>query len=374
MKIKLKNLINFIILGLILFGIADYFYSTEIINLGPLTKTSTVFIKKGTSLKEIAVQLKNEGFINNPKVFLLTTKLMRKENKLQAGEIRIPAYASVLEIIKLLSNAKSVQYRFTIPEGLTSYQILQMIEKEENLLGDIIIDVKEGELLPETYLYSKGDTKNRIIERMQEAMRVTLNDLWEKRSSNIPYKTKEEALIMASIIEKETSVSSEYDIIAGVFVNRLNKRMRLQTDPTIIYALSEGKGSLGRKLLRKDLSINHPYNTYKNYGLPPGPICNPGLKALKASLNPSKTKYLYFVADGSGGHAFAKTLVEHNKNVAEWKKFRKQRRLINKQKARSMQEKPDSIINKQENLEEDYIDNDENESEIDSNSIIEIKS
>ena len=320
-------------LALIIIGLVSHIFIKNISNLGPLAKTKTVLIEKGATLKTIARKLETEGFLDKPNLFLVTAKMLRKESKLQAGEIRIPAHASILEIITLLSNAKSVQYRLTIPEGLTTYQVLQLVENETNLSGNITIKVTEGELLPETYLYSKGDSRNRIVERMQEAMKVALDNLWEERCENLPYQTKEEALIMASIIEKETSIPSEYDVVAGVFVNRLNKKMRLQTDPTVIYALSEGKGSLGRALLRRDLSVDHPYNTYRIYGLPPGPICNPGIRAIKAALNPGKTDYIYFVADGSGGHAFARTLTEHNQNVANWRDFRRQRRNNIKQQA-----------------------------------------
>ncbi|MGD9639490.1 MAG: endolytic transglycosylase MltG [Alphaproteobacteria bacterium] len=333
MKKYLKPSVVILFVVLFALGSIQYFYLKNISGVGPLTKAKTVMIEKGASLKSIARHLEEQGFIDSPKLFLITARVMQKGNKLQAGEIKIPAYSSIIEIIELLSNAKSVQYRITIPEGLTTYQVLELISNEENLSGSISIDVKEGELFPETYLYSRGDSKNRLIERMIEAMKVNIDKLWDKRDDDLPYKTKAEAVIMASLIEKETSVKSEYDIIAGVFINRLHKRMRLQTDPTVIYALSDGKGYLGRTLLRKDLSVKHPYNTYKIYGLPPGPICNPGLRALKASLRPKSNQYLYFVADGTGGHAFAQTLNEHNRNVANWKQVRKQKRIEAKQQA-----------------------------------------
>lgn len=347
-----KPLPIFIIL--IIASVTLHSFIKNVTKVGPLTKNTTVIIEKGMALNSIAQKLMNEGFIDNKNLFLITTKLMDKEDKIQAGEIKIPAYASVIEIIELLSSAKSVQYKVTIPEGLTTYQIVQLIENESHLSGKITLKPLEGNLLPETYYYSKNSPRNRLIERMQSAMETNLSQLWEKRSADLPYDNQEEALIMASIIEKETSVPSEYDLIAGVLVNRLNKGKRLQTDPTIIYALSEGKGSLGRALLRKDLSIDHPYNTYKNYGLPPGPICNPGIRALKASLNPAQTDYLYFVADGTGGHAFAQTLAEHNRNVAQWRQISRQKRLLAKRKALAEKAVPKPSAD-DHNLEEDEI-------------------
>ena len=181
----------------------------------------------------------------------------------------------------------------------------------------------EGSLLPETYLFTRGDTRAEIIARMQAAM-TAVDRLWAERAAGLPLDTPEEAVILASIIEKETGVNSERAVVAGVFVNRLRRGMRLQTDPTVIYALTNGERPLGRELWRRDLEVDSPYNTYKVVGLPPGPIANPGLSALEAAMNPAETEYFYFVADGSGGHAFAKTLRDHNRNVAEWRRFQRQ--------------------------------------------------
>jgi UPF0755 protein len=180
----------------------------------------------------------------------------------------------------------------------------------------------EGELLPETYMFARGTTRTEIIERMRSDMAALLAELWESRQEGLPLESPEEALILASIIEKETAVPDEYGLVAGVFVNRLRRGMLLQTDPTVIYAITRGEGPLGRQLLRRDLEVDDPYNTYRYPGLPPGPIANPGRGALEAALDPAETDYLYFVADGTGGHAFARTLDEHNRNAARWRRIR----------------------------------------------------
>jgi UPF0755 protein len=200
--------------------------------------------------------------------------------------------------------------------------MVEFINNEPNLTGDISIKTEEGSMLPETYSFSKGDSRNSIVKQAQKAMDKVLNDAWKSNNVGV-LKNKKELLVLASIIEKETGLPEERSDVAAVFVNRLNKRMRLQTDPTVIYAITLGKKSLGRSLLKKDLEYDSPYNTYKNYGLPPSPICNPGKEAIYAAANPSSADYLYFVAKGNGGHRFAKTLSEHNDNVALYRKFLK---------------------------------------------------
>jgi UPF0755 protein len=210
--------------------------------------------------------------------------------------------------------------KLTIPEGLTSTQIRDILAKAEGLSGSPLT-APEGSLLPETYDYAWGDTRAGLIRRMAAAQRTTLEALWRERQTGLPLTGPREAVILASIVEKETGAASERARVAAVFHNRLRRGMRLQSDPTIIYALTGGKTRLGRNLNRADLAIDHPYNTYRIKGLPPGPIANPGRAALIAVLNPVKSTELYFVADGSGGHAFAKTLKEHNRNVAKWRRL-----------------------------------------------------
>jgi len=228
------------------------------------------------------------------------------------------------QALRIVVSGQTVTRTLTIPEGLTSREIVARLRQAPGLTGEIAEVPDEGDLLPETYHYERGDSRSELMARMREAMDRTLDALWPERAEDLPFDSRLEAVTLASIVEKETAVPDERALVAGVFVNRLARGMRLQSDPTVRYALTEGEAELGRPLTRADWRIDHPYNTYQNAGLPPGPIANPGRDALEAALNPADTDYLYFVADGSGGHAFAKTLREHNRNVAEWRKVRDQ--------------------------------------------------
>ncbi len=218
---------------------------------------------------------------------------------------------------------------FTIPEGLTAPQVVALLAAAEGLDGEPppLDKIGEGTLLPETYQYVRGDRRVDIVGRMRKAMAETLDELWRKRSADAsPLATPRDAVILASIVERETALSEERPRIAAVFLNRLRRGMRLQSDPTVVYGLSNGTGTIGRPLTRADLAVDHPYNTYIHGGLPPGPIANPGRDSLAAVLQPAKSKDLYFVADGTGGHAFARTLDEHNRNVARWRRIQRQQR------------------------------------------------
>lgn len=226
------------------------------------------------------------------------------------------------EALAKLVEGDTVVRKVTVPEGLTSTEIVALINEAEGLSGEIESVPPEGSLLPETFHFTYGDPRNALIERMQADMKRLLDGLWEGRAEDLPISTPEEAVILASIIEKETAVAGERPQVASVFVNRLNRGMPLQSDPTVVYALTDGEGPLGRPLTRQDWKVDSPYNTYANSGLPPGPIANPGRESLEAALQPAETEFLYFVADGSGGHAFAKTLAEHNRNVAKWRRIR----------------------------------------------------
>ncbi|MFN3869155.1 MAG: endolytic transglycosylase MltG, partial [Hyphomicrobiaceae bacterium] len=245
---------------------------------------------------------------------------------LKAGEYEIRKAASMSAVHATLVEGKSILYKVTLPEGLTSAQIVERLMAEENLTGEIAEIPAEGSLLPDTYRFSRGMSRQELIERMQVEQRKFLAQMWEKRQPNLPVSTPEQALILASIVEKETGRADERHRVAGVFVNRLRKGMRLQSDPTIIYGIVGGKGSLGRPITRSDIDGKTAYNTYQISGLPPGPICNPGRPAIEATLDPAATNDLFFVADGSGGHAFSETLKEHNAAVANWRKVEKQAR------------------------------------------------
>ena len=227
----------------------------------------------------------------------------------------------------ILVDGETVVRRFTLPEGLTRARALELLSKAEGLVGAVDArDVEEGQLLPDTYHFGFGDRRADLLARMRTAMTDTLDALWQTRAPDLPLDGPREALILASIIEKETAAADERARISGVFINRLGRGMRLQSDPTVAFALTGGKEPLGRELTRRDLRVRHPYNTYVVDGLPPGPICNPGRRALEAAVRPARTDALYFVADGAGGHAFARTLKEHLVNVSRWRRLRENRR------------------------------------------------
>ena len=291
---------------------------------GPLREATIIDIPKGSGLNEIAGILKNEGVLEHDWLFVAGVRLAEKGRGLKAGEYEIPPGISPREVMDLLLSGATVVHRITIVEGTTVQQAVERIQANEVLTGDIGELPAEGMLLPETYHFSRGETREALIARMQADLRETLDAMWATRDPSIPVKTPMEALILASIVEKETSIESERARIAAVFSNRLEKGMRLQADPTVVYGLSGGSGSIGRPLTRADLETPNPYNTYLNAGLPPGPIALPGKASIAAVMLPAETDDLYFVADGTGGHAFAKTLDEHNRNVLKWRKFQRQ--------------------------------------------------
>lgn len=285
---------------------------------GPLKEPTTVIIPRGTSAQEIGRILDANDLLINPLLFRATSRLMA-EDHLQAGEYRFEPGQSAVDITAMLRDGRTVIRQFTAPEGLTSQEIVELLGAIPALTGDIPQTPAEGSLLPETYRYNYGDSRASVLERMQKDAKDTLAKIWETREEGLPLASPHEALILASIVEKETGkMPEERARVAGVFINRLKKKMPLQTDPTVIYALTAGKGPLGRPLTKADLATPSPYNTYLNTGFPPSPICNPGHAAIEAVLHPEKHDLFYFVANGTGGHAFARTLDEHNRNVAKW--------------------------------------------------------
>lgn len=275
-------------------------------------------IQKGEGAKTVSQKLFQNHFTPYPIIAEIFLRLNGYDKKLKAGEYQIPPHASLQNILALLTSGKVLMHRLTLPEGLTTVQMLELIENESLLSGTIKESVQEGEMLPETYTFVKGESKNQIVKQAKDAMTTALKQVWETRQKNLPLQNEQELLILASIIEKETGINSERAVISSVFINRLNKGMLLQTDPTVIYAITNGKSDLGRNLHRQDMEIDSPFNTYRHKGLPPTPICNPGIEALKAASNPEQTDFLYFVADGKGGHRFSKTLKEHNHNIQLW--------------------------------------------------------
>lgn len=288
-----------------------------------ISEDTLFLVNKGDSLNKIAQSLQDKKLVNDKYIFILFSKINRIYPQIKAGEYLFNGEFSVKQTAEKLSSGKVYLRKVTFPEGLTSTEIAKILHKENFLSKDEFAAPAEGSILPETYTYMRGDSPEKIIKQAQKAMQNVLEQAWQERDPNLPLQSKEELLILASIVEKETGIGMERAQVASVFVNRLRLGMLLQTDPTVIYALTNGKEDLNRPLTRKDLSIDSPYNTYKYAGLPPTPICNPGKDAIYAAAHPSETPYLYFVASGNGGHNFATTLSEHNENVRKWRELNK---------------------------------------------------
>lgn len=309
------------IIAIILVVLSVYAYwqvKEWIAQSGPLLSVVNVVVPKGASLNMVAAKLEEAQVIDKAWLFKIMARVNGLDKHLKAGEYQFEPGVSLKQAMDKISKGEVFLRKITIPEGLTSGQIMYLIATYPGLEGEIDIDVKEGELLPETYSFELGASRNSIILQAKAAMQKTLEEAWAARDGDLPIKNITDLLTMASIIEKETGIADERPLVASVFLNRLRKGMRLQSDPTVIYAITEGETSFGRSLKKKDLKIDSPYNTYLNYGLPPGPICNPGREAIMAAAHPAESDYLYFVADGKGGHRFAKSLSEHNRNVKTW--------------------------------------------------------
>ncbi len=324
--------LNFLMTSLFLVtlaaGAALYLGKTLFEREGPLKQTTSFVVRDGASLGSIANDLESAGIVTDSRIFRHASNVLLDGDSLKAGEYEIKAGSSMREIMLLLQSGKSILYSFTAPEGLTVFQIFERLKNDEDLTGDLPEELPpEGSLLPNTYKYSRGTTRQEIVDQMLAAQTRAVDRLWARRVDNLPIETKEEMVILASIVEKETGRADERPLVAGVFINRLNKGMRLQSDPTIIYGIFGGEGKpSGRPIYQSDLDKKTEYNTYQIDRLPPTPIANPGLQAMEAVINPSRTEDLFFVADGTGGHAFAKTLAEHNANVAAWRKIEAERR------------------------------------------------
>ena len=283
---------------------------------GPLPEDRVVNIPHGSGIREIADVLMREGVIDQPWVFVGGVLVLKAREDLKAGEYQFKAHASLREVVATIVEGRVVSHQLTIPEGLTSEQIVARLGDDEILTGNIKEMPHEGTLLPDTYNFTRGTTREQMIQRMQQAQQRAVKEIWDRRSQDLPIKTPEQLVILASLVEKETGKPEERTRVAAVFVNRLKQKIRLQSDPTIIYGLVGGKGTLGRPIMKSEIEQPTPYNTYQIDGLPPGPITNPGRASLEAAASPARTRELYFVADGTGGHAFADTYEQHQKNVA----------------------------------------------------------
>ncbi|MGI9362693.1 MAG: endolytic transglycosylase MltG [Parasphingorhabdus sp.] len=290
---------------------------------GPLEGERAIIIKRGSSVAMAAETLEQEGAIKSAELFLSRAKVLGGSEPIKAGEFLIPAGASNAQIYELLQSGKTIQRLITVPEGTPSILVYETLMAEKLLTGDIPVP-EEGSILPDSYSFERGETRAAVVERMQKAMKDVLAELWPKKTSESVVKTPEEAITLAAIVEKETAIEAERRTVAAVYSNRIRKGMMLQADPTIIYPITKGK-PLGRRIRRSEITDVNDYNTYAMTGLPKGPIANPGRSSIEAVLNPAITDYLYFVADGKGGHIFAKTLDEHNANVAKWYAIRRER-------------------------------------------------
>lgn len=313
------------ILAVIVAGVALYVGKREFDGPGPAKTTTNFMVRPNTSVAEIADQLERRGLISDSRIFRIGVRAYDKGGVLKAGEYEIKAGASMRDIMDLLESGKSVLASLTIPEGLTVEQAFQRIAEHEALTGDMPAEMPpEGSLIADTQRFTRGATRQQIIDKMVADQARLVESIWNRRVSGLPIADINEFVTLASIVEKETGVADERSRVAAVFINRLNKGMRLQSDPTILYGLFGGKGRpVDRPIYQSDIDKPTPYNTYVINGLPPGPIANPGRESLEAVANPSKTGDLYFVADGTGGHVFAVTLEEHNENVARWRAVQK---------------------------------------------------
>lgn len=287
---------------------------------GPLAADKTLVLPRGEGTVELARRLTGAGVLREPYTFAIGARVTAGAGPLKAGEYLFKAGISPAGVAALLRSGRTVVHHLTVPEGLTSAEIVSLVRAAPELTGTVGKVPPEGTLMPATYDYSYGDSRARLIARMRADMAALVKTLWAGRAKDLTgIETPEQAVTLASLVEKETALPGERPLIAGVFLNRIARGMKLQSDPTVAYAVTGGKAPLDRPLTRDDLRTESPYNTYVVTGLPPGPIANPGKASLEAALHPDQTDYLYFVADGQGGHVFARTLADHNRNVAHWR-------------------------------------------------------
>lgn len=316
----LRRLTGLVLLGLLLAGAAAGWLW---LGPGPAAKPVAVVVPDGATLTRTARELEKAGAIRSARQFLAFAKLFGEKGIIRAGEYEVPAGASARAVLDILQSGKTLQRFVTVPEGTPSVIVAERLMGVPLLTGPVAVP-REGSVLPDSYSYQRGETRAAVLKRMQAAMDKTLADLWTTRKPAAAVVTPEQAIILASIVEKETGVASERRMVAGVYTNRLRRGMPLQADPTVIYPVTKGK-PLGRRILRSELQARNGYNTYAQAGLPIGPIANPGRESIAAVLDPAPTDALYFVADGKGGHVFAATLDEHNRNVAKWYALRRAR-------------------------------------------------
>jgi UPF0755 protein len=315
-----------VVLGVLASGAAFYFGKLRFTEPGPLAEPTNVLIARGADLNSISEQLERQNVIDSELIFSAAVRLYGAESRLKAGEYLFEPGISMEGVLEDLISGRSVLQAITLPEGLTSRQIADRLNAHPALAGDPVEPPPEGALMPDTYKFTRGTTRRQILDQMLRAQERAVAEIWARRSPDLPIETAEEFVTLASIVEKETGKADERPRVAAVFINRLREGMRLQSDPTIIYGLFGGAGKPPeRPIYKSDIDKVTAYNTYQNSGLPPTPIANPGRAALEAVANPSRTDDLYFVADGTGGHAFAASLDDHNRNVARWRRIEAER-------------------------------------------------
>src|ERR1700761_4364065 len=318
-------IITILLIGLIGTGAAYYYGRKTLEAPGPLQEDKTLVIPSRAGMTDIADVLQREGVIDSNRwAFIGAVLALKARSDMKPGEYAFQKKASLRDVIGTIVEGKVVQHSVTLPEGLTSEQIVSRLTDNELFSGTIREIPREGTMLPETYKFPRGTTREQVIQRMQAAQKRLVAEIWEHRSPDVPLKSPEQLVTLASIVEKKTGKPDERSRVAAVFTNRLRQRIKLQSDPTIIYGLVGGKGTLGRPIKRSEITQPSPYNTYVIEGLPPGPISNPGRASLEAAANPARTRDLYFVADGTGGHAFTETYDQHQKNVAKLRSMEKQ--------------------------------------------------
>ncbi|MEM9054199.1 MAG: endolytic transglycosylase MltG [Pseudomonadota bacterium] len=330
----LKSLIILIfVLALLGAGAAAYgwyWLQGQVSTPGAFAQQAEFTVERGEGLASVAARLETDGLIPDQRLMRLKARIDGVEGDIKAGSYMIPAAASVADILTQLVEGDVIEFRLTIPEGLTTAQILRRVEAADDLTGDMPDrEFAEGVLLPDTYAFGAGTSRTQFIERMENAQDALLEDLWSKRQDGLPVSTPYEAVILASVVEKETANAEERPLVAGLFVGRLKKGMRLESDPTIIYGVSKGEPLYNRQgqrrtLYRSEIDRKTDWNTYQMDGLPKTPICNPGRDAIAAVLNPPETNYVFFVADGKGGHLFAETYAEHQRNVAAYRRYERE--------------------------------------------------
>ena len=315
------NFVNFLIVIFLFIASLIYWAKNQYQDEGPLKSDISFEVKKGDIFRNVSADLAKQGIISNSVIFNVWARYAKQDENLKFGNYMISSKSSMSEVLALITSGKAINEQITFPEGFTSYQIVERLKSNIELEGEVGPLPTEGSLAPNTYSYQKGDTRRDILKKMAEMQKNIINEAWISRSKNLPFSNKKEAIIIASIIEKETSQNNELKLVSGVIMNRLKAGIPLGMDSTIVYEFTKGNPKNMRSIKQSDLDKNSKYNTRKFLGLPPTAISNPGKIAIEAALNPLETDFLYFVADGSGGHVFAKTLKEHNINVSKWRKI-----------------------------------------------------